>query len=449
MRRSVERFADRREAGRRLGARLAHVSASEPVVLGLPRGGVIVAAEVAHALHAPLDVLVVRKLGVPFHPELAMGAVGEGGVVVLDDEVIGALRISTEELASVRAAEEARVAELVRLLRGARSPISLNGRTVIVVDDGVATGSTALAACRIARARGASWLVLSAPVVAPSAIPMLEAEVDELVWLEAPASFGGVGKWFHSFTQTSNAEVVDCLERNVTERSAATGGPGSVSLRPAAVDRDVCVQIGTLKLAGHLSIPARAIGVVLFAHGSGSSARSPRNRSVAASLNAAGIGTLLFDLLSREEEANRGNVFDISLLAERLIEATRWIRTELGSTAVQLGYFGASTGAAAALVAAADPRCDVSAIVSRGGRVDLAGPILPAVTAPTLLIVGAVDAMVLEMNRRAQSALTCVTRLEVVPGASHLFEEPGALEQVAALAAAWFSEHLGKMAVAA
>jgi predicted phosphoribosyltransferase/dienelactone hydrolase len=424
------------------------VNASEPVVLGLPRGGVIVAAEVAHALHAPLDVLVVRKLGVPFHPELAMGAVGEGGVVVLDDELIGALRITTEELASVRAAEEARVAELVRLLRGARPPISLNGRTVIVVDDGVATGSTALAACRIARARGASWLVLSAPVVAPSAIPMLEAEVDELVWLEAPEFFGGVGWWFDRFTQTSDAEVVDCLERNATERSAATG-LGSASLRPAAVDRDVCVQIGTHKLAGHLRIPARATGVVLFAHGSGSSARSPRNRSVAASLNAAGIGTLLFDLLSREEDSDRSKVFDIRLLADRLIEATRWIRTELGSTSVRLGYFGASTGAAAALVAAADPRCDVSAIVSRGGRVDLAGPCLPAVTAPTLLIVGAVDTTVLEMNRRALSALTCVTRLEVVPGASHLFEEPGALEQVAALAAAWFSEHLGKMAVAA
>src|ERR1019366_10162140 len=124
---------------------------------------------------------------------------------------------------SVRAAEEARVAELVRLLRGARPPISLNGRTVIVVDDGVATGSTALVACRIARARGASWLVLSAPVVAPSAIPLLEAEVDELVWLEAPEFFGGVGWWVDRFPQTSDAEVVDCLERNATERSGGTG----------------------------------------------------------------------------------------------------------------------------------------------------------------------------------------------------------------------------------
>jgi len=188
---------------------------------------------------------------------------------------------------------------------------------------------------------------------------------------------------------------------------------------------------------------------VIFAHGSGSSSRSPRNRAVAASLNAAGHGTLLMDLLSRDEESDRRQVFDIALLADRLRAVTRWVRDELGERPCRFGYFGASTGAAAALVAAADPAVDVGAIVSRGGRVDLAGASLPAVRAPTLLIVGGRDRAVLTQNRRAMAALTCVHRLEVVPGATHLFEEPGAMDRVALLASDWFSEHLVGQAQAA
>jgi putative phosphoribosyl transferase len=195
-------------------------------------------------------------------------------------------------------------------------------------------------------------------------------------------------------------------------------------------------------VAGELSLPEDAHGIVLFAHGSGSSRHSPRNRFVADVLDDAGLGTLLFDLLTVEEEADRANVFDIDLLAQRLLEATTWLSNRPDTKGLRTGYFGASTGAAAALVAAARSDAHVSAVVSRGGRPDLAGAVLGRVRAPTLLIVGAHDDTVLDLNRAAQARLHCVNRLDVVPGATHLFEETGALEQVAALAATWFTTYL-------
>jgi len=204
--------------------------------------------------------------------------------------------------------------------------------------------------------------------------------------------------------------------------------------------REVAVSSGLVTLPGLLAIPDQAHGLVLFAHGSGSSRLSVRNNRVATNLRSAGMATLLFDLLTEPESASRANVFDIPLLAERLAGATDWAQAEVPD--LPLGYFGASTGAAAALVAAAARR-DIRAIVSRGGRPDLAGDALPQVTAPTLLIVGSRDEQVLGLNRQALDQLTCDKRLAIVPGATHLFEEPGALEEVSALARRWFSEHLG------
>ena len=191
-----------------------------------------------------------------------------------------------------------------------------------------------------------------------------------------------------------------------------------------------------------LTLPPEACGVVVFAHGSGSSRRSPRNVQVARRLNGSGLATLLFDLLTPAEAEDRRNVFDVALLASRLLAATRWLRGRPDTAALPLGYFGASTGAAAALWAAADQEGGVAAVVSRGGRPDLAEPRLALVGAPTLLVVGGADELVLELNRRALEELHCERRLAVVPGAAHLFEEPGALEQVADLASAWFVEHL-------
>lgn len=203
---------------------------------------------------------------------------------------------------------------------------------------------------------------------------------------------------------------------------------------------------GSVELEGDLHAPRRAAGVVLFAHGSGSSRRSSRNRFVAGELQAAGLATLLMDLLTPDEEAVDQHTahlrFDILLLAGRLVAATRWLGEEPATGSLPVGYFGASTGGGAALVAAASVPEAVGAVVSRGGRPDLAGDALPHVQAPTLFIVGGQDQLVLDLNRRAMARMRVHNRLEVVPGATHLFEEPGSLEKVAHLARDWFLQYL-------
>jgi putative phosphoribosyl transferase len=206
------------------------------------------------------------------------------------------------------------------------------------------------------------------------------------------------------------------------------------------------IPTGRAVLSGNLTIPENAMALVLFAHGSGSSRHSPRNQFVARTLNGAGIGTLLFDLLTPEEEAldiyTREHRFNIGLLAERLVRATNWARQQDQTRDLRIGYFGSSTGGAAALVAAAELPQDVGAIVSRGGRPDLAGAALPKVQAPTLLIVGGNDDIVIELNEMARDQMRCEVKLEIIPSATHLFEEAGALEQVAILASDWFSRHV-------
>lgn len=202
------------------------------------------------------------------------------------------------------------------------------------------------------------------------------------------------------------------------------------------------IEIPPRGLAGALSVPDRAKGLVVFAHGSGSSRLSPRNRHVARALNEARLATLLFDLLLPEEAEERHNVFDIPLLAGRLEEAIDWVRQHPGTATLAMGLFGASTGAAAALTAAARRPADVSAVVSRGGRPDLAGRALAEVRAPTLLIVGELDDVVIELNERALAQMTCVKQLDIVPHATHLFEETGTLDVVVELATAWFDQWL-------
>lgn len=214
----------------------------------------------------------------------------------------------------------------------------------------------------------------------------------------------------------------------------------------SAISREVWISVGPLTLPGELSVPGRAEGLVLFAHGSGSSRHSPRNQYVAQVIREAGVGTLLLDLLTREEERidlqTRHMRFDIGLLARRLVGATKWLKKQSETSHLRIGYFGASTGGGAALVAAAEIGDEIGAVVSRGGRPDMAGEALSRVVSPSLLIVGGMDDVVIRLNEEALEKLLCVKELKIVPGATHLFEEPGKLEEVARLAADWFQRHL-------
>ena len=400
-----------------------------PVIVALPRGGVPVAYEVATALGAPLDVLAVRKLGAPGHPEFGVGAVAENDIGVLDPRTAEAVGMQGDVLDAAIARESAELRRRVAAYRDGRPPVPLEGRTAVVVDDGVATGLTDLAAVRAVRKRGAARVVVAVPVGAPPSLAMLREEADDVVCLHAPGDLGGVGRWYDDFSQVPDEVVVRLL---------AEAGSGL----PPARHTELSFALDGEAISGELTLPDDARGLVLFAHGSGSSRHSPRNQAVAAQLNQAGLATLLFDLLTEREAADRARVFDIPLLAERLATVSRWTWIEPSLRRLPLGYFGASTGAAAALVAAAELAEDVRAVVSRGGRPDLAGGRLEAVRAPTLLIVGSLDTEVLALNREASRRLGGPSEVAVVPGAGHLFEEPGTLDAVSGLAVDWFARHL-------
>jgi len=427
-------FADRRDAGRRLARRLLHLAGEHPLVLALPRGGVPVAAEVAGALDAPLDVFVVRKIGAPMQPELGVGAIAEDGTMVIDRELCELVGVGDLQLRAIAARERLEAERRVRRYRGDRPPPDVAGRTVIVVDDGVATGGTARAVLRALRGRGPARLVFAAPVASPEAVRVLARDADDVVAALEPEGMSAIGAWYRDFHQVSDEEVIAALE-GARKRE-----------RAAPFAEDVEIPVGDAVLEGRLVVPPGARGVVLFAHGSGSSRFSRRNRFVAELLQGAGLATLLFDLLTAEEEVvdriTADLRFDIELLAHRLAAAVDWIQHEGHCRHLRIGLFGSSTGAAAALIAAAARPDAVAAVVSRGGRPDLAGDALGRVQAPTLLLVGGDDDIVLGLNRRALAELPCEKELSVIPGATHLFEEPGALERVAERAARWFEPRL-------
>lgn len=446
-------YRDRTEAGRRLAQRLRGYRDSDPIILGLPRGGVPVAYEVAHLLGAPLDVCVVRKIGAPLQPEYGIGAVAEDGARYVDREGMRMVGVTEHELNLLAEAKRAEVEDRVLRFRHGAPPLDVQGRTVIVVDDGVATGGTARAAMITLRARGAGKIVLAVPVGASSTLVDLASIADEVVCLSPEEDFYAVGLWYEDFDQTRDEEVIALLDRARSEYELAHG---PVSERPplarsgvvlTSLDRDVRIPLSTGWLDGRLTIPPGAPGLIVFAHGSGSSRLSSRNLRVAGQLQREGLGTLLFDLLTDDEarlDAELAHLrFDIDLLAARLVTVTDWILRQPEAADLRLGYYGASTGAAAAIVAAARRPEVIHALVSRGGRPDLAATSLSAVKAPTLLVVGSEDHDVLRLNRAALRVLTCEKALEIVPGATHLFEEPGTLDAVTRATAHWFVHHLG------
>ncbi|MBJ7354098.1 MAG: dienelactone hydrolase family protein [Thermoleophilaceae bacterium] len=430
-------YADRTEAGQRLGARMKAFAEERPVVVGMPRGGVPVAIEVAKALGAPFDIAVVRKLGAPGQSEFAIGAIAEGGIMIVQPAAREMSGASDEQLARIVRKERAELERRANVYRAECPMRDLNGRTVILVDDGLATGSTAIAAARSLRARGAEKVILAVPVCPPESLEQpLDDSIERVVCPFTPSPFFGVGLWFRDFEQVGDDAVIGMLREAVD-----LGGEGPVEVPVSAEQVEIREGAG-VRLLGDLTIPEHARGLIVFAHGSGSSRTSPRNQMVARTLNHSGFATLLFDLLDPVEADDPRNTFDIPLLGRRLVVATEQMLQRSDLAQLPVGLFGASTGAAAALWASAELEGRVSAVVSRGGRPDLAMERLEKVTAPTLLIVGGEDHTVIGLNRAAAHRMFCPTEILIVEGAGHLFEQPGQLERVAGEAAGWFGIHM-------
>ncbi len=446
-------FLNRSDAGHKLAAHLGAYRRASPVVLGLPRGGVPVAYEVARALEAPLDVCVVRKLGAPAQPELGIGAVAEDGTIYVDRDMARRVGISEKVLATMIDDKRAAMAGQAARYRAQHPPVDVRNRTVIVVDDGVATGGTARAALETLRERGAGTIVLAVPVGASETLDELAAIADEIVCLHPEDAFYAVSPWYEDFSPTTDDDVVTLLERARTERAASTqqrhdARPPRQSDRVRIAEQhDVRIPVPDRELEGRLVLPTDPRGLVIVSYGTGHGRQSPETQFMTTVFGQAGLASLVFDLLTPEEElldAQTAHLrFDIPLLAARLLAATDWARTQPDVRALDIGYFGTSTGAAAALVAASKRADVVHAIVSRGGRPDLAEDVLDEVKAPTLLLVGGLDADVLTLNRESLYFLGCEKLLEVVPDATHLFEEPGTLDRAAHSAAKWFVDHLG------
>jgi erythromycin esterase-like protein/predicted phosphoribosyltransferase/pimeloyl-ACP methyl ester carboxylesterase len=429
----MSRFTDRKQAGEILGKKLLGLAFKNPVVLALPRGGLPVAAEIARELGAPLDILAVKKIGLPQNPEFALGAVSEDGMPVMDDILIRNLGVDRAMLDKIAQTKTAEVQAQAEMFRRELPMQAVGGRQVILVDDGLATGATMEAAIRVLRARRVSKITVAVPVASEQAARKMKTLVDKFVCLNIPEEFHAVGAWYISFAQVSDGEALEALRR------------GQLSLEQPVSESEIEIAFGKAneaKLKGDLAMPLVSRGLVIFAHGSGSSRLSPRNRSVAAALNRVGFATLLFDLLTVKESDIRQNVFDIALLAERLVKVTDWVRERYPN--LPLSYFGASTGAGAAVEAAASNADGLFAIISRGGRVDLAKNI-DRVEVPTLMIVGSHDEPVLLLNRQATRRLKN-SKIAIVPGAGHLFVEPGALEEVIEFAVDWLQENLAPVA---
>ncbi len=426
-------FKNRSDAGTQLASRLESYTFRNPIIIALPNGGVPVSEQVSRVMHIPLDVLVVRRITFPNQPELALGAVSEGGLILFNQELMTTMKITEDSLMPIVKKEVSELARRVVKFRRGRGLTSVQDRDVILIDDGLSSGLTAAVATQHLLEMGAHKVTVAIPVCAPDSVIQIQKYADQVVCVFQPAPLYNVGVWYDDFKKVSDEEVISILNERVS---------------PVTVLKEVEIDLKKTKLQGTLAIPEPLRGFVIFAHGSGSSRKSPRNIEVAESLHHAGIGTLLFDLLTEEESETRSNVFDIDLLGDRLVQVTRWVKQNfqtLGETS--MGYFGASTGGGAALWAASKLGKEIASVVSRGGRPDLAMEHLFKVTAPTLLIVGQNDYAVMELNREAAIRIPNA-KLISIPGATHLFEEPGTLAQVVDQAKNWFLNSFGKIRIA-
>jgi putative phosphoribosyl transferase len=429
-------YSDRAAAGEAVASALRElVGQRDAVVLGLPRGGVPVARVVADALGAPLDVVVARKLGVPGMEEVALGAIAEGQRDIVEDSVRWYLGVPPRVVARIVERERREIERRARLYRQGAGLPDVRGRTVILVDDGLASGATLRAAALTVRRRKPARIIAAVPVASLAHCEDVRPTVDGLVAVATPDPFETVSAWYDDFAAVGDAEVLRLLGRmpdafaNATDTVRDWMDEQAVAIPIAPGERD------TGWMTGDVGVPNDTPrGLVIVAHGGGSSRNSYRNRYLAGRLRQAGWATMRIDLLldhEREADAIDGEMrFDISRIAARLCSAMEWATHERTPGAERLVLFGASTGAAAALVAAAARPDLVAGVASRGGRVDLAGAALLAVRAPVLMIVGGADADTLRRTREAATMLGTSQRLTVIPGAGHTFEEPGALGPV-------------------
>jgi putative phosphoribosyl transferase len=425
-------WKNRKQAGEFLAKKLLKFKNTHSIVLALPRGGVPVAAEIATALDVPMDVLIVRKIGAPFQEELAVGALCEENENPLwNTSILLNTGLEPNDLNDTIEVEQRKIRQQIKIFRAGRKLPSMKGKIAIVVDDGLATGATVTAAIDYLKKMGALQIIVAVPIAAASSARQIRRKVDELIALEEREDLFSVGSWYQDFSQVSDHEVRDLLK----------GHQENDEIRK--VTRSIGIPIDQIHLDGDLTTFPSMKALIVFAHGSGSSRKSPRNQQVARELNNAGFGTLLFDLLTNQEAQDRKNIFDIEFLSNRLVSATQWIHGQPGLEEIPVGYFGASTGAGAAIRATAKLTYGghIYAIVSRGGRPDLAGQALTQVRIPTLLLVGGNDFDVIELNRQAQRHLVN-SELSIIPAATHLFEEPGTLDEVSRQAIGWFNDQL-------
>jgi putative phosphoribosyl transferase len=428
-------FTDRSEAGRQLAEVLRSRVGPDVVVLGLSRGGVPVAFEVARALRAPLDLIVVARLGIPWQPETALGALAEGGIRVIDQHIVESAMVSPHEMDVVERYERIRLNERVERLRGDWPPPALGGRTVVIVDDGLATGSSARAACLAARRRGAGHLIVAVPIAAEDGLAALAAVADEVIALRTPRDFISVGHAYLDFGQTDDDDVTRFLTVAKGFPAESASQPGLVPANPPAVPvpvRELVLSAG-VSVVGRLAVPVGARELVIVAHISSRERDCARSRYLSRTLTDTGFATLLVDLLTRDEETLGNRCFAVPSLARRLQVVTRIVAGDFD----RVDYLGSDVAAAVALEAAAAPEADVNAVASLGGRPDLVAR-LGALRAPTLLVVGEQDSAVLRLNLQAAERMSCPYRLVTIPGAGHRFREPGTLRAAADQLAAWF-----------
>jgi putative phosphoribosyl transferase len=423
------RFADRRDAGRRLAAVLGEFRYQNPVVVGIPRGGMPVAAEIARALGAPLEVIGLCALAPLGDPNCAIGVVAERDISVIDQHAVHELRLGADELdAAVEHARHQLDDQLSRYYPSQRR-LAVAERAVLLIDDGLVSSGSVQAAARSLRARGATRIVLAVPVAESKSAIAAREWVDEVVCLQYQREPGALRFWYDDFSRTSEQEV----RALVGEHAGAGARDVAIEVAPGAV------------LSGDLTVPwgAYARGAILLAQGSRSTPLV-RSQSLAAALNKAGLATLLLDLLVPGEQVDPTDMFDLDVLAQRLVAATNWVRCQPETARLALGYFGTDYGSAAALVAAAKLRAGICAVVSCDGHPDAAQSWLGEIIAPVLAIVSEPDTSVLRRTRDAQRQLRCATELAVVQPPSQAFEGPDAVDRVAGLAIEWFTQHLSE-----